>query len=968
MKAERWKQIDALFDAVEELPFERREAFLDEACAGDEELRREVLSLLAEQAKVADGFMERSAMKVVAEGLAERTVFQSVPFANREVGIYKIERLLGAGGMGEIYLAHDGRLKRKVALKILPAEFVSDAERLRRFEREARVVSALNHPNIVTIYDVGEADGCHFIATEYVEGKTLRALAAEKLSLKEILSFAAQAAEALSAAHGAGVVHRDIKPENIMVRADGYVKVLDFGLAKLTEPDVNPQTNTRDASAVETQAGVVMGTLAYMSPEQATGEPVDHRTDIWSLGVVLYELATGEKPFARENRQATINAILSGDPETVSASDPDLPEELDHVLCKALEKDRELRYQTASDFRADLRRLLRAMDSSPSWSSGKVVAARRSKPQRRFAPVAVAASLILLAVACFIAWRFYGARSGAPDWSRATNTQLTDQAGTEFFPSLSPDGKSFVYASNQSGNLDLYLQRVGGKNQTNLTKDSEANDSQPAFSPDGEHIAFRSEREPEGIYLMEATGENVRRISDSGFHPSWSPDGKEIVYSSAGRDTPDIRNTNPSELWIVNVETGARRMLIKTDAMQPAWSPNGRRIAYWFMPPNVGRSDIATIASAGGEPVVITKDASTNWNPVWSPDGKFLYFASDRSGNMNFWRVRVDEETGQLLSEPEAVVTPSKFSRHLNFSRDGKRMIYVQTDNQSNIQAVGFDARSEKPTGEPVWITRGDRQVARPELSPDGRQFVMRLPRRTQDDIVLVNRDGTNWRDLTNDKFFDRYPRWSPDGKKIAFVSDRSGVYEIWMIDADGTNLRQLTFGSSPGTSFPIWSPDGQRLIFRRNERDTVILDLNKNSNEQKFEPLPVSLDNRSEVFAVWDWSPDGKKLAGTFSRHDGISGDNGVGIAAGYFSFETNRYEKVLDIYVIPYWLPDSRRFVYAHEGKAFIADAFTKKSHELISRQPEQIRSVGVSRDNHLLYYTVLSSESDIWLLSLE
>ncbi|MBC7931069.1 MAG: serine/threonine-protein kinase, partial [Rubrivivax sp.] len=820
MKAERWKQIDALFDAVEQLPAERRDAYLAEACASDEELRREVLSLLAEQEKIADDFLERSAMKVVAKDLAHHTVFQSVPFAESELGTYKVERLLGAGGMGEIYLAHDGKLNRKVALKILPAEFVSDAERLHRFEREARAVSALNHPNIVTIYDVGESGGWHFIATEFVEGKTLRELAGENLSLKEILSVAAQAAEALAAAHGAGVIHRDIKPENIMLRADGYVKVLDFGLAKLSEPETNPPE-----AGARTQAGVVMGTLAYMSPEQATGETVDHRTDIWSLGCVLYEMATGAKPFARENRQATVNAILSGQPTAASLSDPTLPDELDHVLGKALEKDRELRYQTASDFRADLRRLLRAMDSSPSsWMSGKVVAAKGSQPRRWFAPIA--AGLALLAAAGLVAWQFFKPQSNAPDWSRAINTQLTDQAGTEFFPSLSPDGKSFVYASNQSGNYDLFSQRVGGKNPTNLTKDCDADDGQPAFSPDGERIAFRSEREPKGIYVMEATGENVRRVSDSGFHPSWSPDGKEIVFSTVGQDLPAVRNNKPSALWIVSVETGAKRLLTEADAMQPAWSPHGARIAFWFMPPSVGRSDIATIDRAGGAPVIVTKDASTNFNPVWSPDGQFLYFASDRSGNMNFWRVRVDEETGGVLSEPEAVVTPSKFSRHLNFSRDGKRMIYVQTNNQSNIQAVGLDARNERTSGEPFWITRGDRQVVRPELSPDGKQFLMRLPRRTQDDIVVVNRDGTNWRDLTNDKFFDRYPRWSPDGKKIAFVSDRSGSYEIWTIDADGTNLRQLTFDSPPGTSFPIWSPDGQRLLFRK-DRISLVLDLN---------------------------------------------------------------------------------------------------------------------------------------------
>jgi TolB protein len=555
------------------------------------------------------------------------------------------------------------------------------------------------------------------------------------------------------------------------------------------------------------------------------------------------------------------------------------------------------------------------------------------------------------------AWSFFKSGPSAPDWSRATHVQLTDQSGTEFFPSLAPDGKSFVYASRSGGNLDLFLQRVGGKNPTLLTKDSPADDTQPAFSPDGERIAFRSDRESAGIYVMEATGENLRRVTSGGFHPSWSPDGKEIVYSEAGREVPDVRNTDPSKLWIINVGTGTKRLLTDQDAMQPAWSPHGQRVAFWFMPPSVGRSDIATVSSSGGEPMVITKDASTNWNPVWSPDGRYLYFASDRSGNMNFWRIAIDEASGKVSSEPEAVVMPSKFSRHLNFSRDGKRMIYVQTNNQSNIQAVEFDMTRERVVGEPVWITRGDRQLVRPELSSDGRQFLMRVPRRTQDDIVVVSRDGTNWRDLTNDKFFDRYPRWSPDGKQVAFVSDRGGGYEIWMIDADGTNLRQITFGGMPGTSFPLWSPDGKQLLFRTN-KVSYLLDLSKSWQEQTPLPIPP-LDRPDDFFVSWDWSPDGKKLGGTFS------GSSGVGI--GYFSFETGRYEKLGEYDAQPMWLPDSRRFTFTHDGKVFIANIETKKIRELFPRPSEQIRSAAISRDGRLLYYTLFTSESDIWLLDL-
>ena len=952
MNPELWKQVDALLEAALELPPEQREQFVAESCDGNEELREEVLSLVRAQSQAAS-FMERSAMNVAAQVLAQDQNLTSLAsLAGKQVGTYKIEKLLGSGGMGEVYLAHETKLNRRVALKILPPQFVADEERASRFEREAQALSALNHPNLITIYEVGVIDGLHFIAMEFVEGQTLRSMMSGALKLKEVLSIVAQVAEALSAAHQSGVVHRDIKPDNIMVRADGYVKVLDFGLAKLAEsPAVAGSPN-----AAYTQAGVTMGTLAYMSPEQASGETtIDHRTDLWSLGVVLYELVTKQKPFQGATRQATVNAILSSEPNSASDSDPSLPSELDLVLDKVLDKDRELRYQTASDFRADVRRLLRTLDSSPSSSRRRTLAGLvRSPVSRRWwlSPLVIVA-IVLLAIG--VGWLVFKYRPQPPDWSRATHVQLTDQPGTEFFPSLAPDGKSFVYASKVNGNYDLFVQRVGGKNPTLLSKDSTANDTQPAFSPDGERIAFHSDREPAGIYLMEATGENLRPVTAGGFHPSWSPDGKEIVFSEAGRDAPDVRNTNASKLWIVNVETGQRRMLTDRDAMQPVWSPHGHRIAFWFMPPSVGRSDIATIPRAGGEPLVITKDASTNWNPVWSPDGKYLYFASDRSGNMNFWRVAIDEESGHVLAEPEAVVMPSNFSSHLSFSRDGRRMIYVQTNNQANIQAVDFDANREKVTGEPFWITRGDRQIVRPELSADGKQFVMRVPRRTQDDVVVVSRDGSNWRDLTNDKFFDRYPRWSSDGKKIAFTSDRSGIYEIWTIDADGTNLRQVTFGALPATSFPLWSPDGKQLLFRTNHV-SYLLELSQDFRTQTPQPLPTP-NNPDDYFVAWDWSPDGKKLGGAFGR----PGTNAIG----YFSFESKRYEYVGDYDALPTWLPDSRRFVFAHQGKAFIADTETKKVRELFARQPEQIRSIAVSRDGRLLYYTLFSSESDIWLV---
>jgi eukaryotic-like serine/threonine-protein kinase len=945
MDPDLWKKVDALLDQALAQPPDQREAFVVEASKDDAELRDEVLSLLKAQGQVAN-FMERSAMRVAAESLAQDSnLTTSFSLIGKQLANYKIEKLLGAGGMGEVYLARDSKLDRLVALKILPWHFVADTERSARFQREARALSALNHPNLVTIYEVGEANGVHFIAMEYVEGQTLSS-SRDKLGLRESLAFVAQVAEALAAAHQAGIVHRDIKPENVMVRPDGYAKVLDFGLVKLSEVAASED-------ALSTQVGVAMGTLAYMSPEQASGEAVDYRTDIWSLGVLLYELVTRHKPFKAETRQATINAILSSEPKAATTIDGTLPSDLDLILNKALDKDRELRYQTASDFRTDIRRLMRMIDSAATISNPKAVTGSLPVVARRswFWPVAVVVTLICAAIP--LGWYFTKAKTTAPNWSRASHLQLTNQPGTEFFPTLAPDGEDFVFASDPEGNFDLFLQRVGGKNARSLTPNTPSDEYEASYSPDGKRIAFYSNREPAGVYVMEATGENVRPLIKRCHHPAWSPDGKEIVCSTLGHSLPSTRNINPSALMIVDVGTGAQRQLTQNDAMQPSWSPNGSRIAFWFNPPNAGRGDIGTISKAGGEIEIITKDGSTNWNPVWSPDGKFLYFASDRSGNMSFWRVPIDEETGKLLGEPEAVSTPATFNRHLNFSRSGKRLIYVQTDRRANIQAVKFDLERGKTVGEPLSITRGDNRVVRPELSPDGSRFVMRLLRGTQEDIVIVQRDGTNWRDLTNDKFFDRYPRWSPDGKRIAFTSDRSGRYEIWTIDADGTNLRQLSFDSPGDATLPLWSPDGTRLLFQRN-RVNVLLDLSKDWASQTLQELPKA----EKTFAAWDWSQDGKKLIGTFT--DG---------RIGYYSFETNRYERVdSDIGGFPMWLPDGSGYICLSDGKAFLGNISTKGAREILALRDAQIHGIAISRDGQFIYFSAYTTESDIWLLDLQ
>ncbi|HLL73470.1 MAG TPA: hypothetical protein VK363_18665, partial [Pyrinomonadaceae bacterium] len=666
--------------------------------------------------------------------------------------------------------------------------------------------------------------------------------------------------------------------------------------------------------------------------------------------------------------------ILSKEPLGAANSHPPLPHELDHILGKALEKDRELRYQTASDFRADLKRLKREIDSSPSLTGDSGVRAARRTSAALAAPAKLWLSRTLvwgalLAVVLslggwLLAAKWFTKKTPAgPDWSRARNVQLTIKEASELFCSLAPDGKSFVYVSFEAGNTDIYWQRVGGKNPTNLTKDSSQSETTPAFSPDGNLIAFHSAREPSGLYIMEATGENPRRLSDTGYHPSWSPDGKQIVVGTEWVGVHSNKSTSPSALWIIDVATGAKRLLTEGDAAQPSWSPGGGRIAYWYWS-SQGRGDIVTIPAAGGQPVRVTAEDSIDWNPVWSPDGKYIYFSSDRGGSMNLWRISVDEKTGEALGAPEAVPTPSRYAFSVSFSRDGKSLVYVRYESLANLQSVPFDPLSGKVTGAPVRVTRGFTGISHPQLSPDGERYVARWPRLTQEDIAVFDKDGSNWRALTDDKFQDRRPRWFPDGRRVAFSSDRSGLNQIWSINTDGAGLQQLTFAEGNGASSPVLSPDGKSLAYLQLEdkgASAFTIDLTKPWQEQSPEQLPPVPDFDG-YFLPNDWAGDGDKLIGAFVGED--RNDGGLGT----YSFSSRSYEKLTDIGGYPIWLNDRRKFIFIRKNTIYLADAESKKAQPVFTPASNGIQTPSISPDNRTIFFRFLNVEADVWLLSLE
>ncbi|HEX5719343.1 MAG TPA: protein kinase [Thermoanaerobaculia bacterium] len=595
--------------------------------------------------------------------------------AQRDFGPYRIGELLGGGGMGVVYKAEDRRLGRSVAIKLLPPDLTRDPAAKARFLQEARAASTLDHPNLCTVYEVGEAGMSQlFIAMPCYDGETLRRKidANGPLPVAEALDIALQVLKGLAKAHRHGIVHRDVKPANLMITADGVVKILDFGIAKLA-----------GVAAGLTQTGARIGTPAYMSPEQSRGEEVDARTDLWSLGVVLYEMLTGVRPACEAN---AANIAKPAEPAPLRHLRPDAPSEVEGILRRLLARDRQQRYASAEAALSDVRVLLGTAASGTSTATGELVPVAR-RALRLWAGAAL--TLVVLAIAAGYWLRWDGEERSSALF--ATYSRITDQEGRELFPSLSPDGNFFAYAKVSGGSSDIHLQRIGGGNPINLTPDTPWEDTQPAFSPDGELIAFRSGRDGGGLFVMGATGESVRRLTDFGFNPSWSPDGKRIVFATAEISHPAARSS-VSQLWIVDLDTGGLRRVVEEDAAQPSWSPDGSRIAYWGVPVRGGKPAISTASASGGEPVRAIVDASLMWNPVWSADGAHLYFASDRSGSMNLWRLRIDEASGRVRGEPRPVTTPSPWSAMLSPSRDGSRILYVsETGEKSDVWMLTRD-------------------------------------------------------------------------------------------------------------------------------------------------------------------------------------------------------------------------------------------------------------------------------------
>lgn len=948
MTPEEYRRAGELFEQVIALPPESRREFLEAACGAEHQLRDYVAALVEAEGKASDSFLERPAIEHAVNLIAERAA-SSPPLTGAQLGAYRLGGQIGSGGMATVYEAVDVRLGRKVAIKILPPAFFGDRDRVRRFRQEARVVSLLNHPNIVSIYDAElEQDPC-YIATEFVEGKTLRQIqltGARPMELGLFLDIAVQICSALAAAHESGIVHRDIKPENVMVRPDGLVKVLDFGLAKQEAP---PNSDATDVTrTLHSIPGILAGTAQYLAPEQIMGKPASPQSDIFSLGVTLYEVLTGVRPFTGPTDAAVLAAIVNQTPSNPSSLRPGIGAHLESLILRTLEKDPELRIQTAGDLRSALK--LVARGSQPAIAAPAPAPPATRRVLRRAAGWAMATAL---GGALATGWYLWSARYSLASDLPQKFTRLTDAPGEQSFPALNPDGSQFLYASRARGKWDIYLQRSGGSAAENLTAESSDDDSEPALSRDGQRIAFRSERGGGGLFVMESTGENPTRIAPRGHLPAWSPDGKSIVYSDDTFATPSDRSPPFSRLHIIDVSSGASRDLQTGDAIQPDWSPHGYRIAYWGLQRG-GQRDIWTVGTDGSQPVAVTDDLALDWNPAWSPDGTELYFISDRGGSMNVWRVAIDERTGKTRGAPQPFTMPASYIRFLRWAANGRRFIFSQAQRRVSLYSAAFDKAAMETRGELVAAATTS-NITNFTFSPDGRRIVYDTVGDTHEDLWTSNLDGSGRRRLVGGSL-NRAPEWSPDGSEILFFSNRGGMYDLWLIHPDGSGLRRLTAAKTSDREVQgsKWIEGGARILAGLQVGGFAIVDPMAGVPAADLAPLR-GFAGMGRSFVQFGPPENGLVLVQVDDKLNGIA----------VYSISTGRLEPLPAEGNRPIWVPgSSRQLVYKRRSECYLYDLDTKREKLLFSVAPNQIYALRFDNSGSRLYFTQTMNDANLWM----
>ena len=914
MSPERWKQVTDIYIAALEFEEESEQnAFLENACADDLSLRREVESLLAAN-KNAGEFIAENAFK---DSPSLLTIKDFSFLGGQTLGHYEIISRIGSGGMGEVYLAKDTRLNRSVAVKALAFSFSNHPKYLQRFQTEAKAAATLNHPNIAVIYSVEEIDGQPFFTMEYVEGKTLdRLIPKNGFELKKFLELFTVLADALAHAHEKGIIHRDIKPGNIMITPMGVPKILDFGLAQIDRTKFESEASTLDL----TDPGQILGTPAYMSPEQAEGETVDHRSDIFSFGVVMYESLTGEKPFKGDNYAAVIGNLMTKEPPPISELKPETPFMPARLIMRCLEKERRKRFQTMREVRIILEEIKAAVEAGISMDSSSAPPLSKAK---KFSRGWIFASLFLFIFLVSGLTIYYLTRdkSHSPISFENVTLRKLSQTNDVVYAHITPDGKSFVYnIIGEDGRRSLWFRRVEEKNPLQLIP------PQPVFfwgglsiSKDGNQIYYATaERNATHgtLYRISSLGGAPRKLAETvNDVGSLSPDGERILYVRYGErmrllSASAFDGSDEREI----ISTGERHIY-----RDPQFSPNGEKIFFIKFELIQGEEfwSLVEISSGGGkERVIITKrKPRINEIAVLKDDNGLLVNAVDATSNLP-QLFHVSPDNGK-----ETRVTNDLNSYYgISASDDGRTIVSSQRHFAKNVWLYSDDGEAKKLTNESnVYSTA--------VFTPDGR-IVYDAIDNNRPHIWIMNADGTNAQQLTPNDSFDHEPKVSPDGRFIVFTSERTGERDIFRMNIDGSGTQNLTpiGGGAMGAEI---SPDGKTVLFTWNKADKKALGR-----------VPLSGGEISEQTFPGEGfiriSPDGGQLA--YVMYDAAENKRKTCVRP----FETAEPEKCFDISPIDVlmWTADGTGFIY-RKNEANPESNFTVWMQSLAGGEPKQFLS---------------------------
>ena len=895
------------------------------------------------------------------------------------VGGYEIVAPLGAGGMGEVWQARDTRLDRAVALKLLPEEFTRDPDRMARFEREAKVLASLNHPNIAAIYGLEAHGDQHVLIMELVAGEDLSdRLKRGPLPVSDALDVASQIGEALAEGHAKGIVHRDLKPANVRVSRDGRIKVLDYGLAKTlpraaaSDPGLLSQAPTL---ASPSSHGTILGTAAYMSPEQARGQPVDEQADIWAFGVVLFEMLSGRRPFRGGTVTDTLAEILMKDPDWTELPFG-TPEPVQRLLRRCLERDAKRRLHSIADARIELREA-----TTPSTGSGRgwslAAGGRHGKH--------LVASAVLALVALASAWALRSWR-GPGELQTGRMTRVTTAPGLEIDPALSPDGHILAYAAGPPGDMRIHVQQVSGGQVIPIAAELADNQACPQWSPDGTRIAFHAgatDRTGGGqapsagtLFAVPALGGTPRRLLEgpdspsSSFSPTWSPDGARIAFASGF----GIYGKAISIAELTGAGT-SRRVAEGVDLHSLRFSRDGTRIAYVSGNPsftlggahlgNDARSSILVLDVGTGKTQRITSGEWLDASPVWTADDRALLFVSNREGSRDVYRLRIGRSS-EAEGAPERLT--SGLSAHgLDLSADGRTLAYSVYTPRAHVWSVPLPRTGTASLSTATALTSGSERVEALALSADGRWIAYDSDRSGNSEIWRIPAGGGPPVQLTTHPSGDYVGDWSPDGQEIAFHSFRSGNRDIYVMAADGSAVQPVT--STPDAEGNAeWSPDGNQLAFQAvasgRPKELVVASRTRHGAAWGVpRPLGVAGSDPS-------WSPDGRLIAYFADRALRLispSGENDHVLVDGRDP-ATNLEPR------FAYWSKDARTLYYKayndRQQSSIWSIPVEGGTPRLLIRFDDPSRPssrLEFATDDRVLYFTITEHESDIWVMEL-